>query len=120
MNSSTSAKFLSAWMPPAVAHAPIVTSAFDARRTSRIRSVSCVGGDRALDEREVVRALRRGAGRLEEVGDLDLAGQREQLVLAVEQRELAAVARGELPHGERRLRGGAHSSCTAISRSSSS
>ena len=43
--------------------------------------------------------------RLEEVGDLDLAREREQLVLAVEQRELAAVAGGELPDGERRLAG---------------
>ena len=41
--------------------------------------------------------------RLEEVGDLDLAGEREQLVLAVEQAELAAVAGGELPDRELRL-----------------
>ena len=34
-------KFLSAWIPPAVAQAPIVISAFDLRRTSRIRSASC-------------------------------------------------------------------------------
>ena len=41
--------------------------------------------------------------RLEEIGDLDLARERQQLVLAVEQRELAAVAGGELPDGELRL-----------------
>ena len=45
----------------------------------------------------------RRARRLEEVGDLDLAGEREQLVLAVEQRQLAAVAGRELPDGELRL-----------------
>ena len=32
-NSFTSAKFLSAWIPPAVAQAPIVISAFDCSRT---------------------------------------------------------------------------------------
>jgi hypothetical protein len=52
---------------------------------------------------------------LEEVGDLDLAGEPEQLVFAVEERQLAAVAGCELPDGERRLRGRAHSSLTAIS-----
>ena len=41
MNSFTSAKFFSAWIPPAVAQAPIVISTFDVRRTSRIRSASC-------------------------------------------------------------------------------
>ena len=39
-NSPTSAKLRRACTPPAVAHAPIVTSAFDARRTSWIRSAS--------------------------------------------------------------------------------
>ena len=72
---------------------------------------------RALDERKVVRPLDAGDAGLEEVGDVDLAGEREQLVLAVEQRELAAVAGGELPDGEGRLR--VHSSRTA-SRGSSS
>ena len=58
-NSSTSAKFRSAWMPPAVAQAPIVTSAFDAR-ADPLDPLGVLGGrDRALDEREVVRALRR-------------------------------------------------------------
>ncbi len=72
------------------------------------------GGDRALDQGHVVGAGHRGAGRLEEVGDLQLLGHGEQLVLAVQQRELAAVAAGELPHGERRL-GGAHRCLTRIS-----
>ena len=48
---------------------------------------------RAFHDREVVRPLHLGAGRLGEGGDLHLAGDREQLVLAVEQGELAAVAR---------------------------
>ena len=57
MKSSTSAKFLSAWTPPAVAQAPIVTSFFDesAHLLDPLRVVR--GRDRALDEREVVRAL---------------------------------------------------------------
>src|SRR5829696_6098743 len=55
------------------------------------------GGDRALDQREVVGALHLAAGRLQEVGDLDLVGQRDQLALEVEQGELAAIAGGELP-----------------------
>ena len=110
-NSSTSAKFRSAWMPPAVAQAPIVTSAFDAARTA-LYPLGVLGGrDRALDEREVVRPFDDAARRLEEVGDLDLAGEREQLVLAVEERELATVAGRELPHRE--LRPAAHSSRTA-------
>src|SRR5581483_5588892 len=67
---------------------------------------------RALDERHVVGALGGSAPSLEEVGDLDLARDGEQLVLAVEQRELAAVAGGELPDRERGLR---HSSRTSIS-----
>ena len=68
----------------------------DARRV-------CRGRDRALDEREVVRSGGVRAAGLEEVRQLHLAGQREQLVFAVEQRELATVARRELPHRERRL-----------------
>ena len=40
MKSSTSAKFRSAWMPPEVAQAPIVTSLRDFARTSLIRSAS--------------------------------------------------------------------------------
>ncbi len=43
------------------------------------------GRDGALDEGEVVGALDLGARRLGEVGDLDRAGDGEQLVLAVEQ-----------------------------------
>ena len=63
-------------------------------------------GDRALDERDVVRALDHGAGGLGEVGDVDGLGDAQQLVLAVEQAELAAVAGGELPDGELRSGGG--------------
>ena len=56
------------------------------------------GGDRALDQGDVVGSLGGGAGGLQEVGDLDAAGERQQFVLAIQQRELAAVARGELPY----------------------
>ena len=42
-------------------------------------------GDRPLDQRQVVGPLDDGARRLGEVGDLDRAGDREQLVLAIEQ-----------------------------------
>ena len=61
-------------------------------------------GDRALDEGEVVGALLHLARGLEEVRDLDLADDGEELVLAVEERELAAVAGGELEDGETRPR----------------
>ena len=53
--------------------------------------------DRALDQREVVRTLDRATGGLEEVGHLDLIGQRDQLALEVEQGQLATVTGGELP-----------------------
>ena len=36
VNSATSAKFRSAWIPPCVAHAPIVTRILDCWRTSRM------------------------------------------------------------------------------------
>src|SRR5918911_4305296 len=41
MNSLTSLKLRNAWIPPEVAQAPIVTRYFEARRTSRILSLSC-------------------------------------------------------------------------------
>ena len=60
-------------------------------------------GDRAFDQREIVAPFDGAAGRLGKIGDLDRAGDGEQFVLAVEQAELAAVARGEFPDGEPRL-----------------
>ena len=57
----------------------------------------CSGGDRALNEREVVGAGYPRAACFDEVGDLDPAGDRQQLVLAIQQRQLAAVARSKLP-----------------------
>ena len=48
-------------------------------------------GDRAFDEREAMGAFNHGARGLEEFGDLPLAGDSEQLVLAIEQAELAAM-----------------------------
>ena len=61
MKSSTSAKLRSAWMPPAVAQAPIVTSCRD-DAPHLLDPLGVVRrGDRALDQREVVRALDRRA-----------------------------------------------------------
>src|SRR4029078_3282864 len=48
--------------------------------------------DRALHEGDVVRPIALAARRLGEVRDLDALGDREELVLAVEERALAAVA----------------------------
>ena len=61
-----------------------------------------VGGYRALDERDIVGALDDRAGGLWEVGDLHFPRQWDELVLAVEQGELAAVAGRELPDGQLR------------------
>ena len=116
-NSSTSAKFRSAWIPPAVAQAPIVIRVRELARTWRIRSASAARRHRALDQRDVVGPLHGRRGRFEEMGDLDRPGEREQLVLEVEQlragsrrrrrtsRPRAAAsprARSSLPHRERR------------------
>ena len=60
------------------------------------------GGDRALYQGHVIGAADDGAGGLGEGGDPHLLGQGQQLVLAVEQRELAAVAGGELPDRQAR------------------
>ena len=57
-------------------------------------------GDRAFDQRQVVAAFHDRARRLREIGDVHRAGESQQLVLAVEQAELAAVARGEFPDGQ--------------------
>ena len=86
MKSSTSAKFRSAWIPPAVAQAPIVTRRRDLARTSWIRSASCGRGDRALDQREVIGALdRRRASPPGSRRPRSAPASDEQLVLAVEQ-----------------------------------
>ena len=61
MNSSTSFQFRSAWMPPAVAHAPMVisVSALPAHFLDALGVV--MGGDRAFDQADVVRALQHRA-----------------------------------------------------------
>src|SRR5881394_1207774 len=96
--SSTSAKLRSACTPPAVAQAPMVTSVRDISRTRRIRSASS-----GVVIEPSTRDTSYGAGQhlargLQEVRDPHPVGDGQQLVLAVEQRELAAVAGGELPH----------------------
>jgi hypothetical protein len=78
--------------PPAVAHAPIVTSVRDISRTCRIRSASS-----AVVIEPSTRDTSYGpgwilAGGLQELRDLHPPGDRQQLILAVEQGELAAVA----------------------------
>ncbi len=64
--------------------------------------------DRPFHQGEIVRAPDGGPGGLQEVGDLHLLCDGEELVLAVKDRELAAVARGELPDGELGLAGASH------------
>ncbi len=76
-------------------------------------------GDGPLDQRDVVRPGDGRARRLREVRDVDLAGDRQQFVLAVQQGELATVAGGELPDGEGGPRAH-HSSFTFISGSATS
>ena len=76
--------------------------------------------DRAFDERQVVWPAHHGARRLDEVRDFDLARDGQQLVFAIEQRELAAVARGELPHGQLRFAFRFHSSRMASQRATRS
>ena len=87
-------------MPPAVAQAPMVTRVrvlppqlHDPLEVRRL-------GDRALHEQDVVGAGRAGRGRLREVDDLEVLDDREELVLEVQERQLAAVARGELDHAD--------------------
>ena len=100
MNSSTFAQFRSAWMPPAVAQAPIVTRNRHCWRIM-LDPLDVVGRrDRPLDQADVVGpGDLLGAG-LEEVGDLDRVGDGQQFVLGVQQRELAAVAGGEFEDGQ--------------------
>ncbi len=101
---------------PAVAQAPIVTStrgtACGPRGCAR---ASCGGGDGALDERQVVGACE--PPRWSPPGSRRspaLSGQGQQLVLAVEQAELAAVAGRELPDRELGLADAGHVTAPVI------
>ncbi len=58
--------------------------------------------DRAFDQRQVVGTADLAAPCLGEVRDFDSVGQGQQFVLAIEDRQLAAVARREFPHCELR------------------
>ena len=86
-HSSTSARLRSAWMPPAVAQAPIVTRV---RRLladrGAMRSASCgvvmLPSTSATSQGPASHAARG----LEEVRDLDALGERQQLVLEVQDR----------------------------------
>ena len=55
-------------------------------------------GDRTLDQRHVVRPGLRRSRHLAEVDNPNSFRQGEQLVLTIEQAQLAPIARGELPH----------------------
>ena len=59
--------------------------------------------NRALDERQIVRAANPCARRLQKLRDLDRARHGEQFVFAVQETQLAAVAGSELPDRERGL-----------------
>ena len=61
-----------------------------------------LGADRALDEQDVERAGRAARGRLGKLDDVEPLGDREELVLEVEDGQLAAVARGELDDADAR------------------
>ena len=96
-------------MPPAVAHAPIVTSLLRGashRRWMRSASVRVVIEPSTSERSYGPRTVALEASRKYAISISPASA--EQLVLAVEQRELAAVARRELPHRELRL--AAHSS----------
>ncbi len=58
--------------------------------------------DRALDEEDVERTRRSPRGRLGELDDVDPIGDRQEVVLEVEQRQLASVAGGELDDADAR------------------
>src|SRR5208337_4402825 len=55
------------------------------------------GGDGAVHQGQVVGALAHGPGGLDEKGQFHLVGDGQQLVFAVQERQLAAVAGGEFP-----------------------
>ncbi len=73
------------------------------------------GRDRPFHERQVVGTFHRRPRHLEEMGDAHGADQLKQLLLAVEDAELAAVAGGELPHRHGGTGSGLHSSGTESS-----
>ena len=100
MKSSTFAQFRSAWIPPAVAQAPMEIRVLHCLRIWRIRSASCGRGDRPFDQADVIGAgdlLRPG---FQEVRDLDGLGHGQQFVLRVQQGKLATIARGKLEDGQ--------------------
>jgi len=68
-------------MPPAVAQAPMVMRNLEARRIWWIVG----GGDGAFHQRQVVRPLDYGPRSFREIRNLDLFGDREQFVFAVQE-----------------------------------
>ena len=59
------------------------------------------GGDAALDEGDIDLGILSGDPGLEKVPEIHEAGERQQLLADIEERKLAAVAGGELVHGDR-------------------
>ena len=57
-------------------------------------------GDGAVHQGQVVGAFDHGPGGLDEIGELQFAGDGQELVFAVQQGQLAAVAGGEFPDGQ--------------------
>ena len=91
-----------AWIPPAVAHAPIVTRVVVSRRRRSKLLELLVRADRALDEEDVERSGRAARGCLREFDDVEPLGDGEQVILEIEDGQLAAVARGELDDADPR------------------
>jgi hypothetical protein len=66
--------------------------------------------NRAFDKREVVRTFYHATGGFKEVGNLHFVGDSQQLILAIEQAELAPVTGCEFPDCELRFAFRFHSS----------
>src|SRR5690349_18095554 len=79
-----------------------------------------LGAHGALDEEDVVGAVRAGRPRLGELDDVEAAEDREQLVLEVQEGQLASVAGRELHHPDARPGGGVHHRPSRPKRSPSS
>jgi sulfhydrogenase subunit delta len=96
-NSFTSPQFRSAWMPPAVAHAPMVTRCLHCARTARIRSASCDGCQLTLlDLEDELLAI---------TGEIDISDFREATSAVVEGPYDVSLVEGSIttPHDAERI-----------------
>ena len=80
------------------------------RETTHAQDAFGIGGrrNRAFDQREIVRSAHHPPRRFREIGDVELLGDGEQFVLAIEQAQLAAVAGSEFPHCQARAGAARH------------